>query len=105
MSEKDIDSKIGDAWKAHYQGNQTAAIEQFKQLVDQAPESVDAHWGLGLAYRKAGDLEKARDVFIRAKELLEAQLDALDTDEIVSRLPMLNRMVDQQLEYIGEFNQ
>lgn len=100
MSEKDIDSKIGDAWKAHYQGDQSTAIDQFQRLVDQAPESIDAHWGLGLSYRKAGDLEKAREVFNRTKELVEAQME---TSSQESRLPMLSRMVEQQLTYIGEF--
>lgn len=103
MSENDIDVKIGQAWKAHYKGDQTTAIEQFKELVAQAPDNIDALWGLGLSYRKAGDLENARQVFTRAKELVQEEQEKMPGE--LGRLPMLSRMIDQQLEFISDFMQ
>lgn len=101
--EKAFEAKIGEAWKTHYQGDQAAAIEQFKRLVDEAPDHVDALWGLGLSYRKAGDLENARQAFEHARDLVQAALD--EQPEEYGRLFMLNRMIKQQLEYISDFIQ
>ena len=101
MSEKEFDAKVGEAWKAHYKGDQAAAIEQFKQLTSENAEHIDAHWGLGLAYRKSGDLENARVAFEQAHRLVKMALDA-DPSEY-GRLFMLNRMIEQQLEHIANF--
>lgn len=101
MNEKEIDAKIGEAWKAHHRGEQQKAITQFKELVTRAPDNVDALWGLGLSYRKAGDLENALDVFRRAKSLVKAQLDENPAE--YGRLFMLNRMLSQQIDYMTDF--
>lgn len=101
MNEKEIDVKIGEAWKAHHKGEQQKAITQFKELVAQAPDNVDALWGLGLSYRKAGDLESALDAFERARSLVKAQLDENPAE--YGRLFMLNRMLSQQIDYMANF--
>lgn len=101
MNEKEIDAKIGEAWRAHFKGEQQKAITQFSQLVEQAPENVDALWGLGLSYRKAGDLDRALDAFRRAKTVVKTKLDQ-DPAEY-GRLFMLNRMLSQQIEHMADF--
>lgn len=101
MSEKDIDQKIGEAWKAHYKGENARAIDMFTQLAQQNPDHVDVQWGLGLAYRSAGDLDRATEAFKRAKTLIEAAL-AKNPQEY-GRPFLLNRMINQQLDYISDF--
>ena len=80
MDSKDFESKISMAWKAHYNGQHEQAIEQFKQLVSQTPDDVDANWGLGLAYRKAGDRANALQVFQKVRDLVEQQMDVESDD-------------------------
>jgi len=101
MSEHDLDVRIGKAWKAHYEGNQPAAIEQFKAIVNDAPEHIDANWGLALSYRNAGDRAKAVELFKRVYELLTVKLEAKADD--YERFYMLRRMATQQIEQMGEF--
>jgi cytochrome c-type biogenesis protein CcmH/NrfG len=101
MSERDLDERIGEAWKAHYDGNQQAAIEQFKAIVSEAPENIDANWGLALSYRNAGDRAQAVEVFKKVRDLLTVKLDAKPDD--YERFFMLRRMVTQQIEQMGEF--
>jgi Flp pilus assembly protein TadD len=99
--QQSLDEKIGEAWKTHYAGQDAAAIEQFKRLVEEAPDNIDAHWGLGLSYRNVGNKTNAVEVFQKVKQLITANLET-NTGEF-ERYVMLNRMVDQQLAQIGEF--
>lgn len=99
--QQSLDEKIGEAWKAHYAGQDTAAIEQFKRLVEEAPDNIDALWGLGLSYRNAGNKTSAVEIFQKVKQLVAAQL-AMESGQ-PERYVMLNRMVDQQLAQIGDF--
>ena len=101
MSDKEIDRKIGEAWKAHYKGEHARAIDLFSQLAQQVPDHVDAQWGLGLAYRAAGDLENGAEAFKRAKALIES--DLAKNPQEYGRLFLLNRMINQQLDYISDF--
>lgn len=102
MNERqDIDIKIGEAWKAHYDGQQQVAIERFEELLQEVPEHIDAHWGLGLSYRNAGDKARALEAFRRVKELIAAQLE-LEAGE-PGRYFMLNRMATQQIDQIEAF--
>ncbi len=102
QSKNDIDVRIGAAWKAHYRGQDDIAIEQFRQLVAEAPDHIDANWGLGLSYRDAGRIEDATQVFHKVKDLVGAQLEEQSTER--ERFVMLSRMVDQQLAQINEFH-
>ena len=101
MDSKDFDKKISMAWKAHYNGQHEQAISEFKQLVNLAPDNVDANWGLGLAYRKAGDKANALQVFQKVRDLLVQQMDVKSDD--YERFFMLKRMVTQQIEQINDF--
>lgn len=103
LNDKDIDAKIGEAWKAHYAGQDEEALRQFEALVEQYPDHIDALWGLGLAYRDAHKHEDATRIFKKIRDLI-AQLIA---DEEMHGQPgryfMLNRMVSQQIEQIDRF--
>ena len=101
MDSKDFDTKISMAWKAHYNGQHEQAIEQFKRLVNQVPDNVDANWGLGLSYRKAGDRASALQVFQKVRDLVTQKLEA--TPDEYERLFMLKRMVTQQIEQMNDF--
>ncbi len=101
MSDRDLDERIGEAWKAHYDGNQQAAIEKFKTIVNEAPDHIDANWGLALSYRNAGERDKALEVFKMVREMLTAKLEAKPDD--YERFFMLRRMATQQIEQMGEF--
>lgn len=101
MTEKDLDARIGEAWKAHYAGEYYTAVEQFKLLAAEAPDHIDAQWGLGLSYRHVGEKEKALAAFEQAKALIDAEISANPGEH--GRLFMLNRMVTQQIEQIADF--
>jgi hypothetical protein len=102
MNQNDIEAQIGEAWRAHYQGQDQVAIEKFLQLVAAAPDNIDAYWGLGLSYRDAGDTASAIQSFQKVKELVTSRLKTDSGQQ--ERFVMLNRMVDQQLERIGQFS-
>lgn len=102
MDQQELNAKIGVAWKAHYKGDQQAAIQQFAQLAAQAPNEIDVHWGLGLAYRKAGDPQKALASFLQAKNLIDEA--SRENPEERGRLFILNRMVSQHIEQLGGKN-
>jgi lipopolysaccharide biosynthesis regulator YciM len=99
MNQQDLDSKIGEAWKAHYAGHDQTAVDQFLALVEEAPDNIDAHWGLGLSYRDLGDKDKAIQTFQKVKSLVSQKLETESGQ--LGRYFMLNRMADQQLERMG----
>jgi Flp pilus assembly protein TadD len=101
MDEKDFDAKISAAWKAHYSGQHEQAIEQFRKLVDQSPDHIDANWGLGLSYRKAGEKANALQVFQKVRDLVTQELET--HPESYERFFMLKRMVIQQIEQMNDF--
>jgi cytochrome c-type biogenesis protein CcmH/NrfG len=101
MNQDELSTKVGEAWKAHYGGDNAVAIETFQQVVEQAPDHIDAHWGLGLSYRKAGDKENALRAFERVQELVTVELDKEPED--YERFFMLRRMVQQQIAQMNEF--
>jgi len=101
MNQKELDAKIAEAWKAHYARQHQVAVEKFRQLVSEAPDNIDANWGLGLSYRSIGDKENALQVFLKVKELVATQL-ARDLEDR-ERYIMLSRMVTQQIEQMSSF--
>ena len=62
---------------------------------------MDANWGLGLAYRKAGDRASALQIFQKVRDLVAQQMDVKSDD--YERLFMLKRMVTQQIEQMNDF--
>lgn len=100
MNHKEIDEKIGEAWKAHYQGRDQDAIAQFLRLTEDAPENIDAHWGLALSYRNSGDTDRAVTIFKKIKNLVTVKMESEPED--YERYFMLTRMVNQQLQRLGQ---
>ena len=95
MNQKEINEKIGEAWRAHFQGRDQDAIMQFTSLTEQSPDNIDAHWGLALAYRDAVDNARAIDIFRKVQSLVTVRLES-DPEEY-ERYFMLKRMVNQHL--------
>lgn len=98
MDQKEINSKIGAAWKAHREGNNQTAVDMFLHLVEEAPDHIDVYWGLGLSYRDLGDKVQAVEAFKKVKDLVTIQLESESGQ--LGRYFMLNRMVDQQLSQL-----
>jgi hypothetical protein len=101
MNSQDIDVRIGEAWQLHYDGNDAAAVEKFLVLVDEVPDNIDAHWGLGLSYRDSGNKSRAKETFRKVKQLLTMIIEGEDGER--GRYLMLARMVDQQIEQMEDF--
>lgn len=101
MDEKDFDAKISAAWKAHYNNQHEQAIDEFRALVEQAPDHIDANWGLGLSYRKAGDRANALQIFQKVRDLVAQELET--NPDNFERFVMLKRMVSQQIEQMNDF--
>ena len=101
MGERELNERTGEAWKAHYTGNQQLAIDQFLTIVSEAPEDIDANWGLALSYRDAGDRDKAVEIFTKVRDLVSRQLDAAPDN--YERFFMLKRMAIQHIEQMDQF--
>lgn len=115
MSTLHSSERIGEAWRMHRDGNNDQAITVFKEIIQTAPENVDAHYGLGLCYKSSGDNASAADAFQKAYGLATKALEAarttsgadghhggndLDSTED-DRYMMLSRMLKQRLEDVG----
>ena len=107
--------KIGRAWRLHREGDNQGAIRLFEEVIAASPDSVDAHYGMGLAFKSMGNMQSAADSFQRALSVTEQALSAvqltshaegqhgandLDTN-IDDRYMMLTRMLNQRLEDVG----
>jgi Tfp pilus assembly protein PilF len=99
--QQNMDARIGEAWKSHRQGQNQQAIEQFLQLLEEAPDNIDAQWGLGLSYRNLQQHENALKIFRKVLDLVETKLES-DTNDM-ERYLMLKRMASQQIESMDEF--
>ena len=115
MSTIRIDERIGDAWGLHREGKNQQAIEAFKDVLNTAPTSVDAHYGLGLAQQADGQNEQALETFQKALELSteayqssrnlagaegvpgENDLESIEDD----RYMMLQRLIKQRITALG----
>ncbi len=115
MSKLHSSERIGEAWRMHRDGNNDQAINIFKEIIQTAPDNVDAHYGLGLSYKAMGDMASAADEFQKALDLSEKALSAVQTTSGVEghhgtndldtseddRFMMLTRMLKQRLEDVG----
>jgi Flp pilus assembly protein TadD len=91
----EADVQVGDAWSKHFNGQNDAALDQFRKLVEKFNTHIDAHFGLGLCQKVAGQADAATANFAKAKSLCQAELDK-KPDE-VDRYQMLIRICDQHL--------
>jgi tetratricopeptide (TPR) repeat protein len=63
---------VRQARKLNGEGRQQQAIAMYRDALSRAPDSYDAHYGLGIALDLAGREREARDSFSRAIELAPA---------------------------------
>ncbi len=84
-------ARYGLAMEYAQQGNTDGALEQFRALMVSHPDYVAAYYQAGRALQKAGDLDRAREVFqhgiaacnrvgdLHARSELEAALGEIGT--------------------------
>jgi predicted Zn-dependent protease len=75
-----------------------ASIIQFQSLVDTRPQDVEGYYGLGLAYRKMGRLDKSAEVFQMGTTIAPADPDLLNELGIVYFLSGRLDLAIQNLE-------
>ena len=107
--------KIGRAWRLHRDGDNGGALRLFEEVVSTSPDSVDAHYGMGLAHKASGDNSAAAASFQRALTVTEQALAAVQATaqaegqhgandletNIDDRYMMLTRMLKQRIEDVG----
>jgi len=71
------------------------AITQYQSLVDDNPQNLEGYYGLGLAYRKMGRLDKSMQVFQKAHSLVPKDTDILRELGVVY---FLSGKLDQAIE-------
>lgn len=114
MPQENVNKQIGEAWKLHREGKNSEAIKEFERVINIAHDSVDAHYGLGLALRADGSDAKATEAFQTAYRLTK---DALKSVRAIAeaegtignnmnsleddRYMMLTRMLKQRLNEMG----
>lgn len=107
MSTMALSERIGSAWRLHRDGDNQGAIRLFDEIIRSRPDSVDAHYGLGLAQKALGDDSAAAGAFQQALDLIEAAQsgDAFEAEAASDNGPnsedrhmMLTRMLKQRLE-------
>ncbi len=115
MSSLPSAEKIGRAWRMHRDGDNRGALQLYEEVIAASPESVDAHYGMGLAHKANGDMAAAADSFGQALSVTEQALSAvrmtshaegqhgandLETN-IDDRYMMLTRMLKQRIGDVG----
>ncbi|MDE2777425.1 MAG: tetratricopeptide repeat protein [Chloroflexota bacterium] len=115
MSSLPSAEKIGRAWRMHRDGDNQGALRLFEEVLAASPDSVDAHYGMGLAYKARGDMSAAAASFGQALSVTEQALSAvrvtshaegqhgandLETN-FDDRYMMLTRMLKQRINDVG----
>ena len=91
----EFDGRVGQAWSLHYRKQYEASTKEFRKLVDEWPDHIDANYGLGLSLRCSGRDKEAAEIFRKVKGFVEAELAKMP--ENPDRYQMLSKIVDQQL--------
>ena len=116
MSTLPTTERVGTAWRAHRDGNNSEAIKLFEDVIGTSPENVDAHYGLGLAHKADGNKSASIAAFKTALGFAQQGLDAAQTTSHVEghhgandldssdddRFMMLTRMLKQRVEDLQE---
>ena len=106
MAGTGVVEQVRQAWQQQREGNSSAALAAFAQIVEEHPGNIDARYGLGLAQKVVGNRDEAVGSFRRALELVSGEQEAEDArhnddDRIRSpeddRLTMLARMLNQRI--------
>jgi tetratricopeptide (TPR) repeat protein len=64
-----VDDLVSQGGALDLEGEHTAAVARFRQALVLAPDSYDAHYGIGRALDLAGEYDEAREHFTRAMAL------------------------------------
>lgn len=109
-----LDERIGEAWRLYRATDILSAIDMFKEIIAEVPDSVDGYYGLGLAQRANGDKAGAASSFQQAMRLARTALEAYTRQEEEAghrgnsissydddRMMMLIRMLGQRLAEVG----
>jgi tetratricopeptide (TPR) repeat protein len=75
-----------------------ASVTQFQSLIDTRPQEAEGYYGVGLAYRKMGRLDKSVEVFQRGVTIAPADPDMLNELGIVYFLSGKLDLAIQSLE-------
>jgi tetratricopeptide (TPR) repeat protein len=104
MSTETIASRIGRAWGYQRDGRHDAALIEFTQILKEAPNDVDANYGVGMLYKAMGSLDQAKQSFLQASKLIDKERSAAETADQATkdRFAMLTRMVNQRLGEVGK---
>lgn len=87
-------SLIAQAWANHREGRNEAAVTEFDRVLRDAPNDIDANFGLGLAQRALGRYDQAIASFRKAQELVSK---ALEKEPGTDRWEMLLRFCEQRI--------
>lgn len=115
MSRLHSAERVGEAWRMHRDGNNDGAIALFSEIIETAPDSVDARYGLGLSYKANGDTARAAEAFQTALDLAQQALNAVNTTSGADghhgtndlntneddRFMMLSRMLKQRIDDVS----
>lgn len=115
MSELNISAKIAQAWAYHRAERNNDAQREFEAILHNAPDDIDALYGMGLTLRAAGQKDEAIELFQKAygltqdalhNEVQEEVEQGLVEDTLVvagqnPRYMMLTRMISQRLAELG----
>jgi tetratricopeptide (TPR) repeat protein len=71
------------------------AVTHYQSLVDSRPQNLEGYYGLGLAYRKMGRLDKSMEAFQKAQSLASKDVDVIRELGIVH---FLSGKLDQAIE-------
>jgi Tfp pilus assembly protein PilF len=103
MSNENIAADIGRAWRLLREGKSEAAIGEFDRILKSDGNSVDGHYGMGLAQRNTGKHDAALKHFQKASELVESAIKIRNHTPGERNMPeddrymMLARMLQQRL--------
>lgn len=87
-------------WTLHVQGEQDRAEKDFRRAVELDSQSVEAHYGLGMALRARRKGDEAIRVFEKTIELI----DAGELEEDSARATMLRRLSRSHITMIQKGN-
>lgn len=85
---------LGHAWANHRDGRNEAAINEFDRILRDAPNDIDANFGMGLAQRALGRFDQAIASFEKAQSLVKKELEK---EPGTDRWEMLSRMCEQRI--------
>ncbi len=105
MSSEPVEAMIGTAWRYEREGQADTSIAEFERVLKMDSNSMDGHYGMGMALRRAGKKEQAIVSFQKALELVESarekrfgKSNTIDHGTIEDdRYMMLARMIKQRL--------